>query len=153
MFRIRVVIAAAVWYALVACSRGESPARPSSVPHSAVWAGGPDGGAWIDCQFASKEPYVAYSCHLFQDDGHPWASGTYVLADVRYARGQRLLKPTGSLTRADMTSYDGFDGVNVYFSGARILIPHGVVEFPFGDGHGKRATYLLGKEVSEEVQY
>jgi hypothetical protein len=145
--------AAIAWCAFAACSRIEPPAHPASVPGSAVWAGGSDGGAWIDCRLAYKEPYVAYTCNLFQDVGRPLASGTYVLADVRYERGKPVYQPTGSLTRADVSRYEAFDGVSVLFHGSRILIPHGVIDHPLGGGHGKRATYVLGREVSEEVEY
>src|SRR5262245_32682508 len=43
---------------MIACAGQAVPERPAGVPHEAVWAGGPDGGAWIACRFTPKEQYA-----------------------------------------------------------------------------------------------
>ena len=131
----------------------EVPERPPNVPSSAVWAGWIDGGAWIDCSFAFKEPYVGYNCNMFSDNGHPWASGQYVLATVHREGSTIRHEPVGVFARIEPSDYVSFDGVNIHLKNERVLLAHGTIDFPFGDGHGKRAEYALGKEVSPTIQY
>jgi hypothetical protein len=135
------------------CSGRNAPERPSAVPSSAVWAGGADGGAWIDCRFASKEPHVEYACKIFGDGGRPWASGTYVLADGHYNQGRITYELAGTVARAKPSQFEGFDGVTISLTGSRVLIPHGTIELPFGGGHGKRVVYFLGKQLGPESQF
>lgn len=48
------------------------PERPSSVPHTAVWAGGADGGAWIECSVDREKN--ANWCTVWNDQtGEVWA--------------------------------------------------------------------------------
>lgn len=42
----------------------DSPTRPRSVPAEALWAGGPDGGAWVDC---TQSPTGSFHCEVFAD--------------------------------------------------------------------------------------
>jgi hypothetical protein len=77
--------------------------------------------------------------------------GTYVLAHVRRGKGATY-EPTGELARTDSTEYVAFDGVAIHLRNNRALIPHGTIDCPFGDGHGKREEYVLGVEKSV-VQY
>jgi hypothetical protein len=49
--------------------------------------------------------------------------------------------------------YQYFDGVTIHLAEERSLVPDGEIDHPFGDGHGKRASYRLGRESSPEVQY
>lgn len=138
---------------VLACTGVETQPRPKNVPPSAVWAGGSDGGAWINCRFAYKEPYVGYACTMFTDHGSTWAEGQYVLANIRHDGGRSLYEPAGALARVDSADYQFFDGVKINLRNNRALLPHLVVNFPFGDGHGKRAKYRFGKQVSPEEQY
>ena len=138
---------------LSGCTQVEAPPRPSNGPPSAVWAGGTDGGAWIDCSFAWKEPHVAYTCNTFTDSGHPWASGAYVLAEIRRNGSEIAYEPLGAFARIDASDYISFSGTFINLTGDRVLLPHGVIDYPFGDGHGKRGEYIVGKEVSPLTQY
>jgi hypothetical protein len=140
-------------FAVIACTETvTAPPRPGNVPQSAVWAGGVDGGAWIDCRFIYKEPFPAYECSTFNDDGTPWTIGTYVLVDVRRAGATVSYAPKGELARVGPSEYLGFSGTFVHLTGDRALVPHGTIDSPFPDGGGKRAEYELGVEKSE-VQY
>ena len=46
--------------------RAEQPERPESVPASAVWDGGVDGGNWIDCQLIDSLSSV-FDCTVYED--------------------------------------------------------------------------------------
>jgi hypothetical protein len=39
---------------LLAREDASPPNRPANIPKSALWAGGPDGGVWIDCAVPLK---------------------------------------------------------------------------------------------------
>ena len=41
-----------------------TPQKPSSVPESAIWAGGPDGGMWVNC---NKNTLEKLKCQIFAD--------------------------------------------------------------------------------------
>ena len=96
---------------------------------------------------------MAYGCTIFRDKGGVWAAGLYALADVKFVEGKRRLEPTSVFARADTTRYESFDGIAISIGSSRILVPDGPIDYPFGNGHGKRVTYALGKQVSQEVQY
>lgn len=119
-----------------------------------MWAGGADGGAWIACEFLTKEPYVTYACQTFHDGGHAWASGTYAFGKlVRNDSGSRRFEAAGAFARIRPEDFELFTGVTIHMKDDRVLVPHGEIQFPFGDGHGKKAVYALGREISPEVQY
>ena len=128
------------------------PPRPANVPASAVWAGGVDGGAWIDCRFSFKEPFPGYTCKTFNDNGIPWTAGTYVLADVHRRDGAVTYTPAAEVARAKPSQYVGFNGTIVELTGDRALVPDGTIDMPFPGGGGKRAEYDLGVPKSE-MQY
>jgi hypothetical protein len=128
------------------------PPRPANVRESAVWAGGVDGGAWIDCRFSFKEPYPGYGCKTFNDNGIPWTAGTYVLAHVSRRDGAVTYTPAAALERAKQSEYVSFNGTIVELTGDRALVPDGTIDMPFPGGGGKRAEYDLGVQKSE-VQY
>jgi hypothetical protein len=85
-----------------------APARPPTVPADAVWAGGPDGGAWIRCE---KRP-ADYLCAVYDDSiGAQWARGRFVL------QGGPSTGPGGSL------EFSGFDGESIHLLDGRTLRP------------------------------
>jgi len=95
--------------ALLGCNRDEPRAKPSAVPASAVWAGGPDGGAYIDCGPSQKgEPNA---CTVYHDGtGEVWGSGRFVLPGQRGASAAQL-------------KYSGADGVSIFLRGDLMLSP------------------------------
>jgi len=116
-----------------------APQRPATVPASAIWAGGADGGAWINCAPISGE---RYSCVVFDDQrGAVWAQGEYLL------RGQV------SATSQPHLQYVSFNGTHIDVVGGQTLVPDGWITFPFSDGGGKRQRFDEGKPVSDEEQY
>ena len=132
-----------------ACTTATTPDRPATVSSSAVWAGGLDGGAWIDCDPAAKEPHLEYDCEVYTDSGDVWARGAYIIAE----------RPDGSLELSGgglfpprISRYNFFNGEHIVVTDSRVLVPRGWIDFPFGDGHGKRVRYH-GGERKEEQEY
>lgn len=58
-----IALGAAVSNALRA-DASKDPVRPQNVPGSALWAGGPDGGMWVDCRVAEG---LELECHVYAD--------------------------------------------------------------------------------------
>ena len=95
---------------IVACtSKIDSPPRPVGVPQSATWAGGADGGAFIDCRVNAD---ASDTCKVYNDfTGQIWMSGIYVL------KGQQR-----GATREELV-YLGADGEEIFLANGATLIP------------------------------
>jgi hypothetical protein len=96
---------------IVGCTpRVEPPPRPSSVSQSAIWAGGADGGAFIDCRVNADG---SDSCAVYNDfTGQIWMRDrVYVL------KGQ-----SRGATRDELV-YSGADGERIFLSNGDYLIP------------------------------
>lgn len=108
--------------AFAACqpSEGVPPVRPVAVPAEAVWAGGPDGGAWIRCVPLAGTP-DGYDCATYDQAGRPWAEGTFVLRRVRWDRaaGRAAYAPA---RRPDALRYSAFDGETIHLLDSLVLI-------------------------------
>lgn len=127
-----------------------APTRPSAVPQSAEWAGGAEGGAWIQCGMRTKEPHLGYECSVFNEQGAPWAIGSFVYAERDsngHYKAAMMPSPFKSL------SFDGFDGERILLRKGKALVSDGTIDYPLGDGHGKRATFELGQRVGGEASY
>jgi hypothetical protein len=69
---------------LSGCTSVSEPERPPSVPMTAVWSGGPDGGNWFDCD--SKRDSEYNRCTVYADvTGVVLESGRYQLRDEKRA--------------------------------------------------------------------
>lgn len=75
----------------------ELPVQNPQVPASVVWAGGVDGGSWIDCKMSEEEDLV--SCSVYEDTtGELGARGLFAPVDpsaMEYVRKRKF------------TAYDG----------------------------------------------
>lgn len=75
------------------------PPRPANVPVDATWAGGADGGMWIDCDEGDTE---RYQCVVYATvTGVVAESGEFGLVDlqpVRYSSGRIAVE--GRLVRS-----------------------------------------------------
>ena len=103
-----VCIAATLW--LTTCtSHAKPPVRPTSVPPSAVWTGGADGGAFIDCRVRRDG---LDDCTVYNDGtGDVWMKGTFELkGSVRGATDSEL-------------RYSFADGEGIGLTGGGYLIP------------------------------
>ena len=99
--------------ALLACNgdeREESKVKPTAVPTNATWAGGPDGGAYIDCTPSQNgEPNA---CTVYNDStGDVWMSGGFVLPN-HHGSSAAQLKYSGSP-----------DGNSIYLQDNLVLSP------------------------------
>ncbi len=68
----------AVALACISCKREAVHRRPTGVPESAIWAGGVDGGAFIECVLPASSKTNA--CTVYGDStGDVWMSGAFAL--------------------------------------------------------------------------
>lgn len=79
---------------LILISCGEKftpPEKPQNVPTSAVYAGGPDGGTWIDCIRKRQSKFV-YLCKRYDEEtGLKASEGFYKLKSFYWSK--KLEKP------------------------------------------------------------
>ncbi len=128
----------------VACPA--SPPRPQSVSTKAVWAGGSDGGAWIACTPSFKEPHLGYDCIVYHDSGAVWAQGSFIVAERHNGKHEY---PSGGFLPPDIGRYEWFDGRQIAVNANRSLVPFGLVDYPSGNGHGKRVRYQFEGDVEQ----
>lgn len=78
-----------------------------------MWAGGPEGGAFISCLAVGREPTDVFECGVFQD-----RSGTVV------ARGRFITRPTFQASLRELRrSYAAFDGSSILLVNGVALSP------------------------------
>jgi hypothetical protein len=107
------------------------PPRPALVPADAEWAGGRDGGKWILCKHTTGP---AYDCSVYNDySGKLEAQGQFVHSFP---------------SRPAALKYSTYDGVSIHLQSGQLL-PEGWINYPFGDGGGKRVLYERGQEKQE----
>lgn len=101
--------------ALVGCdaeqgNQGRQPQRLPSIPETATWAGGVDGGAWISCEV--DESQSANWCTVWDDQtGEVSARTHFVLRDGGGAVASRELR------------FSGFTGTYIGLLDGRLLEP------------------------------
>jgi hypothetical protein len=134
----RIALLLAVIMANVLSCQPYCPTRPPSVPSEAVWAGGPDGGAWIVCKWRTKEPLLEYDCQVFSETGSLWSNGTYLMAT------EHGIPLTGLGKGGSISSFQFYDGRIISISSRRSLIPEGWVTYPTGSEHGEIIRYEKG---------
>ena len=150
---LRLILALAIVVSGSACGVCPAPERPAGLTSAAHWAGDCRGGAWITCTTEAQEPLTAFGCRVH---GHPagalLASGPFVLADpvrsrddgTKYrAQAAAFAEPPGQYLR--------YDGTTIALPDGRFLVPHGTIDYPAGDGHGRRVEYRLGEAQFEET--
>jgi hypothetical protein len=92
------------------CKREIVHRRPNGVPETAVWAGGVDGGAFIECAFPISSK--TNSCTVYNDaTGDIWMSGAFAL------RGNS----SDNLKVAPR--FAGADGTNIHLTDGSVLEP------------------------------
>lgn len=90
------------------------PSKPTSVPESAFWVGGLDGGVFVLIKKKKSDPPNEY-----------WGEVYYVSGDIAY-KGKMLLTPEGGniIDYTDSEIFQGWDGDTLYVSGNRQLKTH-----------------------------
>lgn len=96
--------------AMLGACEAQPPTRHAGIPATAIWAGGKDGGSWIDCKTDAAKN--ANYCAVYHEyTGEVVARGLYVLRDTKKAASS-----------ADLI-YDGFDGRFIFLVNGKILEP------------------------------
>lgn len=138
---------------LMACTEQmNQPERPRKVPNTALWAGGADGGAWFLCKDVIDKP-LHYDCTIYNDfTGDIGSQGRFILRGYTWNEEKKratyhVVEPLKEL------SFRFYDGEKIYLNESRILLPDGVIDYPFGDGNGKKRRYELGELVGTETEY
>jgi hypothetical protein len=54
---------------------------------------------------------------------------------------------------APEVKFEFFDGVLIHLEDDLALVPDGAVDFPFGDGHGKRQRFDVGVPQGPDEEY
>ena len=110
------------------------PPRPLLVPQTAAWAGGADGGAWVDCWRASdverqkdgqthQEPpdrslfEDRFDCRIFDERGAIQRNARFRLLDV--TAGKVL---TAASDPHRVLQFSGWDGCQLHAVPARVLV-------------------------------
>ena len=139
--------------ALSGCDYGQHnpPERKSGIPETAVWAGGVDGGSWIQC---TREHGIEYSCAIYNDyTGHILAKGTFLHRKLTYDADERKTEVVSLEGQQKLPPYVHYDGIFIHLAGEEALVPDGIIMSPFDHEHGKKQQFTNGKEVGDEVQY
>jgi len=70
-----------------------APSRPATVPVSAMWSGGKDGGAWYDCSFTPGES--TNLCAIYSERGALWVRASYEIKGQRRAATKEEFRNPG----------------------------------------------------------
>lgn len=95
---------------LACSSKVAPPPRPTGVPQSAVWAGGADGGAFIDCRVNTDG---SDSCAVYND-----FTGEIYMRDAIY-----ILKGQSRGATQEELVYLGADGERIFLANGGFLVP------------------------------
>lgn len=111
---IKIIMLWLMVFIIVGCNieiKTEVPERPSNVPESAIWIGGPDGGVFV---FVKKHNDVDAKIYL--------AKVYYVSGDIAYNGLMRLYPDDSSEFDVEKKeSFVGWDGDKLYLSNNRHL--------------------------------
>jgi hypothetical protein len=130
----RLVLAAAITVLATPCTR-YPPSRPRSVPESARWTGGLDGGTWVDCSARAADKYNW--CKILDEEGRPVYAAMYRLRRLNRPAATRELRYR-------------------YVDGAIILLEAGLALDPVAgasDGIGPVQTDQLCSEKSPSARF
>ena len=123
MLRFVVIALAELAACLLMAGPVTPPNRAHGVPLEAMWAGGPDGGAWILCQ-AQQHSIERYQCKVYNDQsGNMVASGSYVIRKSTWNRDQNtaVFLPVDTLPK--VLRYSSFDGKVIKLDDSIVLLP------------------------------
>ena len=110
---IRATVLAALLVAMLCACRWDAksadPPRPDSVPESALWIGGPDGGAFVEVKAPQDN---VYAVAVFDESGDLWFRGPMILDR----------EPEKSFAVGDRSAYSAWDGKRVLLADGRSLV-------------------------------
>lgn len=95
-----------------------------------------------------------YRCVVFNDySGTIEASGEYVIRHSAWDKDQKKAVNSPVAQRPHILRYRSFDGVTIRLADSTELLPDGWIDHPFGDGHGRKNLYNIGRKVGSTVSY
>lgn len=126
--------------------------RPVGIPETAIWAGGLDGGSWIDC--ISIENNSIYCRVYFEADGDLYFGGKFVLFD-QSGKKVKLDPDKEKSLNYIRTNLSGADGTRIYLIDNSVLEPEGWLYIPYGNvkDQGIKKYFKEGKETGQEEKY
>lgn len=115
-----------------------TPGRPASVPASAVWAGGMDGGMWYDCRAKVKN----YECVTYhEENGSVLDRGEYAMS---FKREPDVCK---QMVTDEKLIFVGSNYGEIYLKNDFDLKADGIIDF---QSSGVRQRFECGKEVGNK---
>jgi hypothetical protein len=93
-------------------------------------------------------------CKVFNDhSGELWASGEFVIRESSWdaQKGKSTFLPLKE--KPDLIEFSAFDGKNIYLKNSLVLLPDGLIDYPFSKGGGKKQLFVIGNEQGEEKEY
>lgn len=125
------------------------PPRPENVSDYAIWAGGFDGGAWIEQRGNANG---RFSYWIYNDNGRIWAIGEFIYCHLSKTEPRYSSVNIDSIP--ETFDYSGFDGSTIMFSNYDyILVPDGWILFPLMDSTYKKQLYEVGVAENNEIQF
>ena len=104
------------------------PHRPAGVDEAAVWAGGRDGGVWVDCQNVSQGENV-FECSVFDELGVLLRQQGFRLVEVHVQnsslpqlRFKRIARPV-QLDEVHQIGFRAYDGEKLSLLNGWALVP------------------------------
>jgi hypothetical protein len=161
------IVGLVLWLAPSGWFAASGKLRPLGVPAHAGFAEKSQPAHWVDCVYkGASSQHNSYHCRVYTEvGGGRVAEGTYLLRQYRWDAAQQapvferaplpsclsyLLDGPGPVK---CLSYESFDGVGIFLSGEQVLIPHGMIDYPLPDGHGRKQRYQQGEPLGDAQTY
>lgn len=145
------LICAALWLA-ANCQRAAGPHRKPGIPPTAVWIGSRDSGNWVFCEALDAQGRRQL-CKVFDgQSGQTLSSGEYVLRRI-FWNNELQQTEYEEVGAAPQLQFQSFDGQRIVLADQFILLPDGWIDYPTGNGHGRRQQYKAGVEIGEARPY
>lgn len=87
------------------------PPRPGSVPNTAFWVGGADGGVFVQLERRLSDPRGVYQAKVYYEAGEVWYEGPLVLDPLDGA----------DVNIADRRIFSGWDGTQLILVDGRVM--------------------------------
>ncbi len=141
-----------VMVVLYGCSKSEiEKTKLDNVPDSAIWAGGVDGGNWFYCQ--EYDEAYKYKCTVYNDyNGAILAVGDFLFRKKQWSKEKRDVIYFDVESRQEI-EYSFFDGTTIFLKKDFVLVPDGIIDYPFDENSGKNQLFKDGRAVGEAVSY
>lgn len=136
----------------------ETQPRPSGFPVRSVRIPGPAEGIWlwVSCENSPEDEAEggAYQCTLYRESsGTMEVKGLFLTRRIAWDADEQSPAMTPATPLRGKLDYVHYDGHIIWLQGQLALVPHGRVDYPFGNGHGMRQDYHYGEPQGEQIKY